>query len=80
VTAHETQICKIPTLHITIKQILMKFLCHITSWKIYNLLKTRVYFAMKNLVFWAGIPVFHHSNCDLPARALQWQAGQSELT
>jgi len=26
------------------------------------------------------IPLFHHSDCDLPARALQWQAGRSELT
>jgi len=34
----------------------------------------------KTLFFGSGIPVFHHSNCDLPARALQWQAGQSELT
>jgi len=26
------------------------------------------------------IPVFQRFNCDLPARALQWQAGRSELT
>jgi hypothetical protein len=25
-----------------------------------------------------NVPVFHYSNCDLPARALQWQAGRIE--
>jgi len=29
--------------------------------------------------FIPNIPAFQYSNCDLPARDLQWQAGRSEL-
>jgi len=29
---------------------------------------------------YSSVPIFQHSNCDPPARDLQWQAGRSELT